>query len=532
MKKLFFLISIAIGSHSFAQNSDKLVTAKPTDVTIYQQGAFVTRTLSTNLQKGLQKITIIGLPRNIEQNTLFASAPEGVKIVSFAKVNAKLTPQMTKTIAAQADSVQEFAYLSSKLKLHRNAYNNEYNLINENKNLAGTNGVKADELEKVANLYRRKLRELADLMHNLDRELAEISTKKSEVSRRQQQNVNNFSNQVSAVELTIKSEKTQTSKLNIKYFLSSASWSPNYNFRFNGLNEPCYFEANAAISNYSNDDWEDVKITLSTATPQKRLSPEAFQTWFVNQGNISRGKSSYEMNMTSNQISEKRNFKADKAGADFTNETSTEMTVTYELQDPISLTTQSQTAFVEIKSITTNPSFKHIVNLGSCDDTYLTANITEWQKWRLLSGPIQIYNYGELNGTASFDTYLLSDTMQIPLGIDRNVVIKYKTIVDKREKSFMSSNYSHEFRFEISVKNNNSRAINIEMIDQVPVSRSEKIKIEINEISGAEYEAEIGKITWKLEIPANTGEKRNLGFTAKYPKSETFNINGYRNRRF
>ena len=169
MKKLFFLISIAIGSHSFAQNSYKLVTAKPTDVTIYQQGAFVTRTLSTNLQKGLQKITIIGLPRNIEQNTLFASAPEGVKIVSFAKVNAKLTPQMTKTIAAQADSVQEFAYLSSKLKLHRNAYNNEYNLINENKNLAGTNGVKADELEKVANLYRRKLRELADLMHNLDR---------------------------------------------------------------------------------------------------------------------------------------------------------------------------------------------------------------------------------------------------------------------------------------------------------------------------------------------------------------------------
>jgi len=416
------------------------------------------------------------------------------------------------------------------MKLHRNAYNNEYNLINGHRNVGGANGLSSAELEKVASLYRKKLRELADLLHGMDLKINSKSNQLNEVNGRLNQNKSDFNNK-SAVELTIISDQATRSTISLKYFIRNASWTPNYNFRFNGLDKPSLFEANAAISNYSGDDWEDIEVILSTAQPVKKLAPDQFSSWVVNQGFKERKKSSYMYDMKTNELSNSARA-TNSLKQSFTNEVSNEITETYELNYPISLTKTSTITHVEIKSISTKPMFKHIVNLGSCDDTYLTANIIGWQKWRLLSGPINVYNHGELNGSTRFNTYLLNDTMQIPLGIDRNVIVKYRTLKDQKDKAFLSSNYNHEFNFEISIKNNNSREIDIEMIDQVPVSTNDKITIDVTELSGAEYDKKLGKITWKLKIDARKGDKRQLNFIAKYPKSQSFNINGYRNRRF
>ena len=169
MKRIILVFAACITSVANASTPPSLVNVKPSKATIYLQGAFVTRSHNGPVKKGIQRITFIGLPQHIEQNKIFAGTNStDVKIVSISKVAAKLTAAMHSIINKQKDSVETIANSLRLIKLHRNAYNNEYALINENRTVSGTAGLNALELEKVANVYRRKLRELADLINAED----------------------------------------------------------------------------------------------------------------------------------------------------------------------------------------------------------------------------------------------------------------------------------------------------------------------------------------------------------------------------
>ncbi len=519
----FLSLSAAIGQ-------EKMVLAPVSEVTVYQQGAFVTRNSTLQVQAGLQKVVFTGLPQYLEQNKLFASAEDDIKIISVATVTNRMAASMQALLQKQRDSLSEIQNETNLLNAYQQNYQKEYALIEYNKVASNKESSTVVELEKLANLYRSRLAELSKLMHANQLKIKDLNQMQSDISKRLSFNTNQHSNK-SSVELTIKSKVSRTTNLALKYFVSNTGWSTLYNFRFAGIDKPCQLDISASVYNNSGDEWENTKLTLSTATPLRSLQPEAFSSWVVNQF-LRKAKSAYEMDMVTNNLNVKRAWNA--AGTDMESnisENATEMTVTYALEDKISLTIASPTSTVELKTINTEPVFKHYVNLASCDDTYLTANITGWQKWRITSGPVNIYNYGELNGTTQINTYQLSDTLQIPLGIDKNVVIKYKTLRDNREKIMLSSNYKHEFAYEITVKNNNTRPINIEMIDQVPISTSDKITIETSQLSGAEYDATTGKVLWRNTIEPGKGKVQNLAFTIKYPREQVLNISGYQQRR-
>ena len=57
------------------------------------------------------------------------------------------------------------------------------------------------------------------------------------------------------------------------------------------------------------------------------------------------------------------------------------------------------------------------------------------------------------------------------------------------------------------------------VLDQVPVSTSGDIEVNVLNISGAKHEPETGEIKWKFTI--NPGDKRalDLKYSVKYPKS-------------
>lgn len=68
------------------------------------------------------------------------------------------------------------------------------------------------------------------------------------------------------------------------------------------------------------------------------------------------------------------------------------------------------------------------------------------------------------------------------------------------------------------MRNNKNVAIDLEIIDQVPISQNSEIKIELDESSKAEYFAEIGKLLWRLNLKPNETKKLRLQYTVKSPK--------------
>ena len=60
----------------------------------------------------------------------------------------------------------------------------------------------------------------------------------------------------------------------------------------------------------------------------------------------------------------------------------------------------------------------------------------------------------------------------------------------------------------------------ISIEDQIPLSSNKEIEIEIEDISGAHYNKDSGKLVWDLEIAGGATKKLKLVYSVKYPKDK------------
>jgi len=74
--------------------------------------------------------------------------------------------------------------------------------------------------------------------------------------------------------------------------------------------------------------------------------------------------------------------------------------------------------------------------------------------------------------------------------------------------------------FEITVQNNKKQAIELVIEDQLPISQNSDVEVNTEEISGAQHDANTGKLPWKVNLAPGETIKKQLRFTVKYPKKK------------
>ena len=62
--------------------------------------------------------------------------------------------------------------------------------------------------------------------------------------------------------------------------------------------------------------------------------------------------------------------------------------------------------------------------------------------------------------------------------------------------------------------------VNIDVIDQIPISKESDIEVTVEDISGAELDELSGKLLWKKQLIPSKTEKLSIAFTVKYPKKK------------
>ena len=151
---------------------------------------------------------------------------------------------------------------------------------------------------------------------------------------------------------------------------------------------------------------------------------------------------------------------------------------------------------------------------------FLTAKITNWESFNLLSGKANIYFEGTYLGESYLDV-TTKDTLELSLGRDKNIVVSRTKKTDFSKKQVLGGNKRETRTFEISVRNKKQQAINLVIEDQMPVPANNDIKLEDPEKADAMYNTETGKLAWKLDLSPSQEKKWTFGYTIKYPKDKT-----------
>jgi len=125
-------------------------------------------------------------------------------------------------------------------------------------------------------------------------------------------------------------------------------------------------------------------------------------------------------------------------------------------------------------------------------------------------------------GQSEIDTKTVSDTLLLSLGRDEDISIKRVKPTDLAYTPKFLNNYKKELiAYDIVVKNNKKIPVNIEILDQIPVPRQSEISVELEEKSGAQYDAYFGKLLWRLDVPAFGSKTVRFKYWIKYPKDKT-----------
>jgi uncharacterized protein (TIGR02231 family) len=157
-------------------------------------------------------------------------------------------------------------------------------------------------------------------------------------------------------------------------------------------------------------------------------------------------------------------------------------------------------------------------------DAFLISSIADWEKYNLLEGEAHIFFENTFVGKTILDVRYASDTLDISLGRDKAVSLNREKISDFTSKKFVGTRKEESRAWKITVKNNKSQAVSIMLLDQVPVSQRDEIKVDVEELSGGKLNATTGEVRWELKLNPNEERVLNVRYVVKYPKNRNLII--------
>lgn len=195
-------------------------------------------------------------------------------------------------------------------------------------------------------------------------------------------------------------------------------------------------------------------------------------------------------------------------------------TVSFDIELPYTIPSDGKARDVEIRRYDLPATYTHLAVPKFSQDAYLTAAVTDWEQYDLLSGSINLFFEGTFLGVSALDVSTVNDTLELSLGRDPNVIVERKATEDYRKRNFFGGKVTDSRGYTITARNKKNLPVNLVVMDQVPVSADENIEVKIDRDNRFKLEATTGILTWRTTLAAGATDKTSFGYTVKYPKGQ------------
>ncbi len=552
MKKIIALVLCITAFHTKATETEKQVKTKPDKIVVFTQGAQIHRNALVNVVPGQNTIVFTGLENCINTSAIQVGGTGGFIITDiqhivfypeFEKAKENGDAKFKKYLKNIADSIKELDYVLEDINSKSEALYTEKNvLLNYNLYKGISKKDSIAYLKDGLSFLREKLYNINSELLKIKKEREKIQIKKSALNQRQIDINNELANQNNVGEtervdyrviVHLISETASQANLNFNYYITSAGWTPSYDLRALSTEQNVKLTFKAQIHQQSGIDWSNVKLVLSTANPNRSYDIPQLSPWYLGLNTYRKQKPktlSYEgygdakaAGAISREDLDEVVVKETEKDAEFAynyvavNENLIETEYEIKLNYNIPTDGKEHYAAIMVKDLKTQYRYKAIPKLNN--NVYLTAIIPDWEEVIAMAGQASIYYDGSYIGTTGLNPGGVEDTVQLSLGIDKNVAIKRAKVKDKSFEKFFDNDKVHQYTYEITMKNSRAQKIEIDIEDQLPLSQDKNIVIEKKELSGAKYEEISGILKWRTTVGAKDSKKLTLSYQVKSPKN-------------
>jgi hypothetical protein len=500
LKTVLLMLFFGLGTKPIAQNKEIEVKAELKSVTLYNAAADVFCASDLQLKKGRTTIVFTELTPFIEQNSIELSlSNSSVEIISVTeKINyVKERIDNNKKVTNIQDTLNRLKKEIGLLSVKKEAYSLEKKLLFKDESIGGVSkGVNVSEIEKASAFFSKRYIELSMELFEIEKKEAELN----DIIRRNEMQLNQQaipSKSISEIIVVVQCEVDTKTTIQFKYLTSKAGWAPLYDCKFGGTQQELKFIFRANVFNASGTDWNNVELTLSTATPLRAFTSP---TQAMGQSNNVSGKVTgvnYKDVQVSNAIT------------------------SYVIKNTNTIPSDSKPYLVDVNQYDFPAQFHYLVLPGIDPYGFLMSKIPNWNQHNLMPGTMNVYNRGSYMGKTFLQTYTDNDTISIFLGKDNNIQTQRKETNNIDKNLIVGNYYFDKSDISISLKNTSKDNVKIEMWDLVPIiGDDEKLKLNIQDVLQAVHDKKQGLLIWNFELASSESKTIDYKYEIKIPKPD------------
>jgi uncharacterized protein (TIGR02231 family) len=528
LKKLLitaFAFMIAIAAKA---DEGQKIPSKVQKVIVFLSGAQVTRTATVNINPGTSELVFDGIAPGLDEQSIQVHANGDFTILSVKEernyldaINDDARIKKVEELQALQKAVKDKMDMQNSML---SIYQNEEAILAKNQLIKSENeSLDVVKLKQALDFQTERLTLLKEKEQAANNLIASLNAEIQKYARQIGELNNNRNIASTNIIVTVSSKNALQSMFTLSYLIHDASWYASYDIRAKDVNSPLTIAYKANVAQRSGEDWKNVKLTLSTGTPtSNNVKPD------LNPYYLSFDLNTYNNRPSSNSLAEVvvtgygTEKKEDLSGAVSGVAVSTvenQTTVEFNIDNTWSILSDGKPNQVEINQVSLKADYQYYVAPKVSRDVFLTARVTDWNKYNFLSGEANLFFEGTYVGKSKLDTRTMNDTLNLSLGVDKNILVKRILEKSFTEKPALSSNIKDTRNWLIEVRNRKNQPINLLVEDQVPVSQNALIEVEVQDTGGAKPDATSGKVSWNFLLTSQENKQVRLKYDVKYPKN-------------
>jgi uncharacterized protein (TIGR02231 family) len=523
-----------------------VVDSTITSVTVFSDRAVVTRSLSFNVeQPGTVEVVLDRLPAALLDDSLrvagAGTAQATLLDVTPRIVQVDYTPN--ERVKSLEDDIRQLTKQGATLDDRDGVLKAQGETLNSIEHAATQAPMKdaprlnLDDASKLLAFLEDQRGKISAEERSISDQREDLAAKESAAERQLEALKGAGVRSFKSVSIRFDAATAGTLGITLSYSVRGASWAPSYDARAAGSDPTVAIGYYGVVRQNTGEDWNGVALILSTARPSAGGSPAPLRGWTLD---VPHPRVAYESRSEAGANSP---FDAEIAGK--FRAFAAPGTTGGPILDKMEVSISSSQALLENQ--VTSASFKILVAATVLSDNspqkvpittialtaspeylsipknvaaaFLTDKVTNTSNFPLIAGPMNVFLDGTLVASSRINTVMPGEKFDLALGADEGISVKRKLNSRYTEDAGLVSKRTRvTYDLTLTIQNNKKAEATVVVLDQVPVSRNEKIVVAVDEPKEDEAKTGAdGTVKWTLDL--KPGEKRELPlkFSVEYP---------------
>ncbi len=584
------MILMVICSCAFAV--EQSVTGKVESVVLYRGQALVTRIVPVKGPAGMIELAVGDLPRAVLPESLFAEGSEDIEVRAVRYRTRAVGEDPREDIRKLDEQIEKIQQDITRNQKMQELIKQQHEYLNKLEAFVAptattelSKGVlNAQQLKELTTFQFEKRQDLVEKSLDLEKQLVELKKQLTLVTRQKSELSAEATRTIREAVVFLQKSGAAAGRVSLNYLVADAGWSPLYNFRGDTQDGQVRIEYNAIIRQKTGEDWSDVRLTLSTASPALSaegtalapftvaLAPETPGKRIADEKSLKKDLGTLQAQMKKAEKSRQSMSTLTEQGAfnwelnvaagninvrEFVNDPATfkrllaeqEMasaegpSISYNLANPVSLASRDDQQMIRINEITLKSDFYYVGTPVLTSYVYRQAEILNTSAEVLLNGPVSVYLDGSFVGKGEIPTVAGGQTFILGFGTDTQLRARRELV--ERTDEVQGGNRELNFTYRLEIDNYKDAPVTVRVMDRMPISDDKgSIRITLGEKMSdplsedplyKRIEQPKGIMRWVIEVPAGSAgqDTRMVEYTYKieFPKNMTLTTPGSNDQR-